>query len=337
MTNPNNAIGTNGAFSGRTSPNALNDILGAFSKGIVSGWTCSPKTGMTIQLGGSASTRDVALAEDNAGNKLTIDNRSGAPVEVTLDGAPSTNNRIDAIVAYVDNPSTGDDNTTDNPSACGIISVKGTVAANPTVPSDAQIRSAITTDGATGGVAYYVVLATILVGTNVTTIGSGVITQGAVAQSKLTANIPNGGITTAMLANAAVTSQKVDWTTLSSSPWTNGTYNNGFKASTNTGFLQKIRACIYAGFLVVQFGVSRNSGNFEAQNEYNIGTIPSTIGGVNISNLSTQANRNLCRNSLSGASANCGWCSLNGTTIAIEFRTGDAGWAMGQIIVPLNN
>lgn len=182
MTNPNNAIGTNGAFSGRTSPNALNDILGAFSKGIVSGWTCSPKTGMKVQLGGSASTRDVALAEDNAGNKLTIDNRSGAPVEVTLSGAPATNNRIDAIVAYVDNPSTGDDTTTDNPTACGIIAVSGTVAANPTAPSDAQIRSAITTDGATGGVAYYVILATILVGTNVTTIGSGVITQGAVAQ-----------------------------------------------------------------------------------------------------------------------------------------------------------
>lgn len=188
MTNPNNAIGTNGAFSGRTSPNALNDILGAFSKGIVSGWTCSPKTGMTVQLGGSASTRDVALAEDNAGNKLTIDNRSGAPVEVTLGGAPSTNNRIDAIVAYVDNPSTGDDTTTDNPSTCGIIAVSGTVAANPTAPSDAQIRAAITTDGATGGVAYYVVLATILVGTNVTSIGSGVITQGAVSQIEAAQN-----------------------------------------------------------------------------------------------------------------------------------------------------
>lgn len=212
MTNPNNAIGTNGAFSGRTSPNALNDILGAFSKGIVSGWTCSPKTGMTVQLGGSASTRDVALAEDNAGNKLTIDNRSGAPVEVTLGGAPSTNNRIDAIVAYVDNPSTGDDSTTDNPTACGIIAVSGTVAANPTAPSDAQIRSAITTDGATGGVAYYVVLATILVGTNVTTIGSGVITQGASAQSL--ADIADESVTTPKLASGAVTSSKVDWTTM---------------------------------------------------------------------------------------------------------------------------
>lgn len=202
MTNPNNAIGTNGAFSGRTSPNALNDITGAFTKGITSGWVCSPKTGMTVQLGGSASVRDVALAEDNAGNKLTINNRSGAPVEVTLDGAPATNNRIDAIVAYVDNPSTGDDNTTDNPTACGIIAVKGTVAANPVEPTDAQIRSAITTDGATGGVAYYVVLATILVGTNVTTIGSGVITQGT---ASTTENVE--------LADGSVNSSKINWST----------------------------------------------------------------------------------------------------------------------------
>lgn len=182
MTNPNNAIGTNGAFDGRTSPNALNDLAAAFTRGIVSGWNCAPKSGMTVQLGGSASVRDVALAEDNAGDKLTINNRSGAPVEITLDGAPATNNRIDAIVAYVDNPSTGDGNTTDNPTACGIIAVSGTVAANPTAPTDEQIRSAITTDGATGGVAYYVVLATIRVGTSVTSIGSGVITQGVVSQ-----------------------------------------------------------------------------------------------------------------------------------------------------------
>lgn len=182
MTNPNNAIGTNGAFDGRTSPNALNDLASAFTRGIVSGWNCAPKSGMTVQLGGSASVRDVALAEDNAGDKLTINNRSGAPVEITLDGAPATNNRVDAIVAYVDNPSTGDGNTTDNPTACGIIAVSGTVAANPTAPTDEQIRSAITTDGATGGVAYYVILATIRVGTSVTSIGSGVITAGAIAQ-----------------------------------------------------------------------------------------------------------------------------------------------------------
>ena len=147
----------------------------------------------------------------------------------------------------------------------------------------------------------------------------------------------NGDNIIPALGTETVTNTNISWGTLASTPWVNGTYASGFKASTNTGFLQKIRACIYAGFLVVQFGVSRNSGNFVAQNEYNIGTIPSTIGGVNISNISTQARGNLCRNSLSGAGANCGWCDLNGTTIAIEFRTGDAGWAMGQIIVPLNN
>lgn len=188
MTNPNNAIGTNAAFSGRTSPNALNDITASFTAGIISGWECQPKTGMTIQLGGQVGTRDVALAEDNAGNKLTINNRSGAPVEVTLGGAPSTNNRVDAIVAYIDNPSTGDGNTTDNPTTCGIIAVSGTVAANPTAPSEATIRSAITTDGATGGTAYYIVLATVYVGTNVTTIGSGVITSGTIAQVEAAQN-----------------------------------------------------------------------------------------------------------------------------------------------------
>jgi hypothetical protein len=212
MTNPNNAIGTNGAFSGRTSPNALNDLAAAFSRGIVSGWTCSPKNGMTVQLGGSASVRDTALAEDNAGNKLTINNRSGAPIDVTLDGAPSTNDRIDAIVAYVDNPSTGDGTTTDNPSACGIIAVKGTVAARPSAPTEAQIRAAITTDGATGGIAYYVVLATVLVGTNVTTIGSGVITQGSAAQS--IAALADNSVSTNKIADGAVTSDKVDWSTL---------------------------------------------------------------------------------------------------------------------------
>ena len=212
MTNPNNAIGTNGAFDGRTSPNALNDLAAAFTRGIVRGWNCSPKSGMTVQLGGSASVRDVALAEDNAGDKLTINNRSGAPVEITLDGAPATNNRIDAIVAYVDNPSTGDGNTTDNPTACGIIAVSGTVAANPTAPTDEQIRSAITTDGATGGVAYYVILAIIRVGTSVTSIGSGVITQGAPAQS--IAALTDGSVTTEKLADGAVTSEKVDWSTM---------------------------------------------------------------------------------------------------------------------------
>lgn len=250
MTNPNNAIGTNGAFNGRTSPNALNDLAAAFTRGIVSGWNCVPKSGMTVQLGGSASVRDVALAEDNAGDKLTINNRSGAPVEITLDGAPATNNRIDAIVAYVDNPSTGDGNTTDNPTACGIIAVSGTVAANPTAPTDEQIRSAITTDGATGGVAYYVVLATIRVGTNVTTIGAGVITQGAPAQS--IAALADGAVSTDQIADEAVTTEKIDWSSVGQTATC--TYATNYETHTNDQALMLYKI----GKLVVLTGAAQN-------------------------------------------------------------------------------
>ena len=207
MTNPNNAIGTNGAYSGRTSPNALNDCLSTYTKGVMSGWGFAPKTGMTIECGGSAGTRDVAIAEDNAGNKITINNRSGAPVPITIEAAPSVNSRIDAVVAYVDNPSTGDGSTTDNPTTCGIIAVKGTAAANPTVPDDAAIRAAITVDGATGGTAYYVKLAEVLVGTGVTTIGSGAITEGFYIQDM--AELPSNAVDASTLQTNAVTTAKI--------------------------------------------------------------------------------------------------------------------------------
>lgn len=181
MTNPNNAIGTNAGFGGRTSPNALNDNLAAWTRGVISGWACSPKSGMIVQIGGSGSDRDVAVAEDNAGNKTSINNRNGSPVDITLSGASSTGNRIDSIVAYVDNPAQGTSSDVDYAPACGIIAVKGTVSSNPSAPTNAQIRTAITADGANGTAAYYVVLANVTVGQGVTTIGSGAIAQGTKA------------------------------------------------------------------------------------------------------------------------------------------------------------
>lgn len=181
MTNPNNTIGTNVGFGGRTSPNALNDNLAAWTRGVISGWACSPKSGMIVQIGGSGSDRDVAVAEDNAGNKTTINNRNGSPVDITLSGASSTGNRIDSIVAYVDNPAQGTSSDVDYAPACGIIAVKGTVSSNPSAPTNARIRTAITADGANGTAAYYVVLANITVGQGVTTIGSGAIAQGTKA------------------------------------------------------------------------------------------------------------------------------------------------------------
>ena len=213
MTNPNNAVGTNAAYGGRTSVNAFNDDLTIYSRGILSGWACSPKSGMTVQIGGNGSDRDAAVAEDNAGNKTSINNISGSPIDVTIPAAPATNNRIDLIVAYADNPPSGTSTVVDNPAACGIIVVSGTAAASPTAPTDAAIRSAITADGASGSTAYYVILAQIRVGTGVTTIGSGVITQGDVVKSYATAGDATVG--TNAIEDGAVTSDKVDYATFS--------------------------------------------------------------------------------------------------------------------------
>ena len=212
MTNPNNAVGTNAAYGGRTSVNAFNDDLTIYSRGILSGWACSPNSGMTVQIGGNGSDRDAAVAEDNAGNKTSINNISGSPIDVTIPAAPATNNRIDLIVAYADNPPSGTSTVVDNPAACGIIVVSGTAASSPTAPTNATIRSAITADGASGSTAYYVILAQIRVGTGVTTIGSGVITQGAKVESGARAGAST--VSTNSIADGAVTSDKIDWTTL---------------------------------------------------------------------------------------------------------------------------
>lgn len=177
-TNPNSAVGTNAAYSGRTSVNAFNDGLAAYGRGILSGWACSSSTGLNVQLGGASTVRDVAVAVDNAGNRTTINNISGAPIEMTISAAPSTNSRIDAIVAYVDNPAEGVSTVADNPAACGMIVVKGTAAASPVEPNETMIRSAITADGASGVTAYYAVLATVKIASGTTDLTSDNIAAG---------------------------------------------------------------------------------------------------------------------------------------------------------------
>ena len=180
--NPNNAVGTNAAYSGRTSVNAFNDDLAAYTSGVLSGWACVPSPGLTLALGGVSGTRDVAVAEDPAGNKTSINNISGSPISVTISAPPASNSRIDAIVAYVDNPPEGASTTADNPGACGLIAVEGTAASTPVPPNDGVIRTAITADGASGSTAYYVVLALVTVASGTTDITSDAIQAGDVAQ-----------------------------------------------------------------------------------------------------------------------------------------------------------
>lgn len=178
MTNPNDSVGTNGAYGGRTSVNALNDVLASFTgRGVLSGWGVTASSGMTVNVGGSAGVRDVAIAEDNAGNRTTVDNRSSSPISVTLSAASASSTRIDCIVAYVNNPATVLVKTIDNPGTCGIIAVNGTTSA----PNDAAIRSAITADGGTGSTAYYVVLATVTIAAGTTDLTDANISKGATA------------------------------------------------------------------------------------------------------------------------------------------------------------
>lgn len=181
MTNPDNSVGTNGAFGGRTSVNAFNDGIASYSRGVLSGWACVPDSGMQVTIGGDGTTRDVAIAEDNAGNKTTINNISGAPIEVEISAAPATNSRIDAIVAYVDNPPQGDSTEVDNFSACGLIVVDGTAASTPVAPDDTAIRTAITADGASGVTAYYAVIAYVTVANGTTDIDATMIEDGQIA------------------------------------------------------------------------------------------------------------------------------------------------------------
>ena len=206
MTNPNNAVGTNAAYGGRTSVNAFNDDLSAYSRGVLSGWACAPSSGLTVALGGNGTTRDVAVAEDVTGNKTSINNISGAPIEVTIDAAPASNSRIDVIVAYVDSTLQGSATVTDNYGVCGLITVSGTASSSPSAPSESAIRSAITADGAAGATAYYVVLATI-------TIASG-------TTDLTTSNISAGD-------EAKITSDKVDFTTYTTEEQVVGKWING--------------------------------------------------------------------------------------------------------------
>lgn len=196
MTNPDNAIGTNAAYGGRTSVKAFNDVLSAFTTGILSGWDCAPDSGLTVSLGGGNGERDVAIAEDNNGNKATINNISQDEVYVTMASAPVSNSRIDAIVAYVDNPPQGTSTVADNPGACGIIPVSGTAAASPLAPDDSAIRNAITSDGASGTTAYYVILAYVFIPTGMTDLIPEYIQKGEEAKLTIMSSASNIRMTT---------------------------------------------------------------------------------------------------------------------------------------------
>lgn len=316
MSNPNNSFGTNAGYSGRTSVNAFNDVLSAFNgRGILSGWECAPDSGMSVVVGGSGTSRDVAIAEDNSGNKTTINNISESPISITIASAPATNSRIDAIVVYVNNPPVSQATIQDNYDTIGVLDVQGTEASSPIAPNDSAIRTAITADGASGVNAYYVVLAYVTVASGTTDITSNMITAGPSAS----VNLQDGSVTATKLASLSdITStqsnnvlSKQTYSTSQEIP--SGTWIDGstiYKLTVNTGAMPDNTSKIVQtgitnfGTLVKMEGTAYNSNDTWVQ-------IPRATGYyVNIWVNKTNGEINILTNSSAAADLTDSWLTL---------------------------
>lgn len=130
-----------------------------------------------------------------------------SPVTVAVNAASTANPRMDSVVAYIDKSVSASTSVVDN-TDLGIIkfkSVAGTPASAPTAPSTSTIQSSI------GAGNPYMILANVTVPKSSTAASSFKIADMRVTPTS--AIITDNSITTKKLANKAVTSAKVDWTT----------------------------------------------------------------------------------------------------------------------------
>lgn len=178
MTNPDNIVRVRARNGGRASVYEANGWAQGFTSGLLEGNGVIQNTSadMNVLVGGSTSKPDVVLAENPSGYRIALDLVGQQAIAIT---APATNSRISAIVAYTDDLSlqSTEDTITGSPASCGLIVVNGTAGATPSEPTEAQIRTAITADGATGSQACYCVIATIQVESTTTVITNSLITM----------------------------------------------------------------------------------------------------------------------------------------------------------------
>ena len=213
MTNPDNIVRVRARNGGRASVYEANGWAQAYTAGLIEGHGVTQNTSadMNVLVGGSGSKPDVILAENPSGYKIALDLVGQQPIAIT---APASNSRISAVVAYTDDLSlaTTQDTVTGSPASCGLIVVNGTASVSPSEPSDAQIRTAITSDGATGSQAAYCVIATILVANDTTIITNSMITNN---MSKV------AGI-------GVIQAQNIDFTTIAAGNYSTSEVDTGF-------------------------------------------------------------------------------------------------------------
>ena len=209
MTNPDTIVRVRARNGGRASVLEANAWCQTLNTGLLEGNGVIQNTSadMNVLVGGSTAKPDVIIAQNPAGYKVALDIVGQQAVAIT---APATNSRISAIVAYTDDLSlTSEDTTvTGSPSSCGLIVVNGTTSANPVAPSDSDIRSAITADGATGSQACYAIIAMIEVAATTTTITDSLITISDATSKIITAD--NIDFTTYSASEAVMVGTWVD-------------------------------------------------------------------------------------------------------------------------------
>lgn len=137
--------------------------------------------------GASPANPNVLIGKNANGYKIMLDVVGTTLLQITK---PAQNSRISLVVAYTDDLSIQSTRTSDtgNPAKNGIIVVNGQSLANPVPPSDSDIRTAITADGAAGSQAVYAIIARITVASNTTTITNTMI---AVDNSTMPASAAN--------------------------------------------------------------------------------------------------------------------------------------------------
>lgn len=249
MTNPDNIVRVRARNGGRASVYEANGWAQGFTSGLLEGNGVIQNTSadMNVLVGGSTAKPDVVLAENPSGYRIALDLVGQQAIAIT---APATNSRISAIVAYTDDLSlqSTEDTVTGSPASCGLIVVNGTAGATPSEPTDAQIRTAITADGATGSQACYCVIATIEVESTTTVITNSLITMnncelsgtGVVKANNIDFTTLNGKRvkTDELYSNGSATAGSIDTTSMdgydylyflikrtSNMGWTTGTIN----------------------------------------------------------------------------------------------------------------
>ena len=169
-------------------------------------FACSAGAGMTIKI---AAGDGLISTAGNFARRI----QSDAEETVTVTAASPSFNRIDAVVAYIDNSVTTTTSVLDNTNdILNFACVAGTAAATPVAPTNAAIQTAI------GAGNEYVVLYEVNIPSGATSMNNATFTRKVRTFSVLDlAMIPDKLITGAKIADNTITSDNIDYATLRAS------------------------------------------------------------------------------------------------------------------------